>query len=174
MSTWNDFPGLKFYWPAIQAAARAHGLDPLLVAAVVVQESAGNTDAFRHERLFWNRYLKRLPEWTQLNPRRVSSSYGLMQVMFPVAQERGLAKDVPPERLFEPEVGLEFGCRHLRWTMDRIDAKYPSAPGPDRLRAALASYNGGLQPPNALRPDNRAYADSVLKRYSTLQTEPIL
>jgi soluble lytic murein transglycosylase-like protein len=95
-----------------------------------------------------------------------------MQVMFPVAQERGLAKDVPPERLFEPEVGLEFGCRQLRYMMDKIDAKYPQTPGQDRLRAALASYNGGYQPPHALRPDTRAYADSVLKRHATLQKEP--
>ncbi len=173
MSTWNDFPGLRFHWGAIQAAAKAHGLDPLLVAAVVVQESAANTDAFRHERLFWNRYLKRKPEWANLNPRRVSSSYGLMQVMFPVAQERGLAKTVPPESLFLPELGLEYGCRHLRYMMDKVDAHSPLAPGTDRLRAALASYNGGFQPPNALRPDTRAYADSVLKRYAALQIEPI-
>lgn len=169
MSPWDEYPGLRFHWPAIQAAAKAHELDPLLVAAVVLQESAANTDAFRHERLFWNRYLKRLPEWASLNPRRVSSSYGLMQVMFPVAQERGLAKTVPPERLFEPEVGLEFGCRHLRYMMDKIDAQYPQIPGQARLRAALASYNGGYQPPQAIRPDTGRYADSVLRRYATLQ-----
>jgi soluble lytic murein transglycosylase-like protein len=172
MSTWNDFPGLKFYWADIQAAAKAHNLDANLVAAIVVQESGANTDAFRHERLFWNRYLKRLPQWTALNPRRVSSSYGLMQIMFPVAQERGLAKDVPPEALFGPELGLEFGCRQLSYCMDWIDAKYPQAPGADRLRAAIASYNGGLQGPDALRPDNRAYADSVLKLYTALQADP--
>lgn len=172
MNVWTEYPGLRFHWLAIQVAARAHSLDPLLVAAVVLQESAGNTDAFRHERLFWNRYLKRKPEWAGQNPRRVSSSYGLMQVMFPVAQERGLAKTVPPERLFEPEVGLEFGCAHLRHVMDWVDTKYASFAGQDRLRAALASYNGGLQGPDALRPDNRSYADSVLRLHARLQADP--
>lgn len=172
MALFTDYPGLKFYWPAIQVAAKAHNLDPNLVAAVVLQESSANTDAFRHERLFWNRYLKRLPEWTNENPRRVSSSYGLMQIMYPVAVERGLARTVPPEALFGPELGLEFGCRHLAHCMDWEDAKYASFPGQDRLRAALASYNGGLQGPNALRPDNKAYADSVLKLYTTLQADP--
>lgn len=174
MSVWADYPGLRFHWPAIQVAARAHQLDPLLVAAVVLQESGANADGFRHERNFWNRYLKRLPEWAGTNPRRVSSSYGLMQVMYPVARERGLAKDVPPERLFEPDVALEFGCRQLRYVMDWVDAHFAQIPGQDRLRAALASYNGGLQGPNALRPDNRAYADSVLRRYAALQAEPIV
>jgi soluble lytic murein transglycosylase-like protein len=171
VSIWADYPGLRFYWPAIQVAARAHELDPLLVSAVVLKESSANTDAFRHERLFWNRYLKRLPEWTNENPRRVSSSYGLMQIMYSTAVERGLARTVPPERLFEPEVGLEFGCRQLKHCMDWEDAKYASSAGQDRLRAALASYNGGLQGPNALRPDNRAYAEIVLGYYHQLQTE---
>lgn len=173
MNIWIEYPGLRFHWTAIQVAAKAHSLDPLFVAAVVLKESSANADAFRHERLFWNRYLKRKPEWASLNPRRVSSSYGLMQILFPVAQERGLAKDVPPERLFEPEVGLEFGCRHLRHVMDWVDAKYPQIPGQARVRAALASYNGGLQGPDALRPDNRAYADSVLGLYARLQADPL-
>jgi len=174
MGLWTDYPGLRFYWADIQVAAKAHQLDPLLVAAVVLQESGANADGFRHERHFWNRYLKHRPEWTSLNPRRVSSSYGLMQIMFPVAVERGYPKDKSPEGLFVPEVGLEFGVRHLRWVMDRIDAKYPQVAGQERLRASLASYNGGFQGPDALRPDNRAYADSVLRRYATLQTETVI
>lgn len=171
MTLWSTYPGLRFHWSAIQVAAAKHHLDPLLVAAVVIQESGANTDGFRHERHFWNRYLKRKPEWSTLNPRRVSSSYGLMQIMFSTAVERGYAKNVPPEGLFVPEVGLDYGCKHLRHVVDWIDAKYPQATSQERLRATLASYNGGLQGPNALRPDNRRYADSVLKLYNTLKTE---
>lgn len=173
MSLWVDFPGLRFHWKLIQDVAKQHQLDSLLVAAVVLKESSANADAFRHERLFWNRYLKRLPEWTQENPRRVSSSYGLMQVMFPVAVERGYKRTNPPEGLFVPEVGLEYGTRQLRYVMDWEDRKFPAVAGQERLRAALASYNGGLQAPHALRPDTRAYADAVLKYHTTLQTEPI-
>lgn len=171
MALWSDYPGLRFHWPAIQVAAKAHGLDGLLVAALVLKESSANTDAFRHERLFWNRYLKSRPEWTNENPRRVSSSYGLMQIMYSTAVERGLARAVPPERLFEPEVGLEFGCRQLKHCFDWEDARFADSPAQDKLRAALASYNGGLQGPNALRPDNRSYADAVLKHYAGLKAE---
>lgn len=162
----DEYPGLRFYWNDITAAAKAHRLDPYLVAAVVVKESSANTDAYRFEPLFWNRYLKRLPDWMNENPRRASASYGLMQVMYPVAVERGLARTVPPESLFQPVIGLEYGCRQLVYMMDKIDTKWPQEPGESRLRAALASYNGGLQGPNALRPDNRSYADRVLAIYA--------
>lgn len=171
MAVWTDYPGLPFHFKAIADAAHEHGLDPLLVAAVVLQESAANTDAFRHERLFWNRYLKTKPEWRDENPRRVSSSYGLMQVMYPVAVERGMSRQLPPETLFVPAAGLFYGCKHLRFLTDLMDARYGSAEPTARLRAVLASYNGGFQGPDALRPDNRRYADNVLALYTRLKAE---
>ena len=163
--------GYRFYKPLIDAAAEKWQLDPILVAAMCWQESTFNTDGFRFEADFYNRYLKPRPEWVGSNPRRVSSSYGLMQIMFPVAVERGYPKEQAPEGLFVPEVGLEFGNRQLRYMMDKVDAKVPQAPGQDRLKAALASYNGGFQTPATMRPDTRAYAESVLRRYATLQVE---
>lgn len=168
---WSDFPGLAFHFVAINDAANAQGLDPLLVTAIVLQESAANTDAFRHERLFWNRYLKAKPEWKDENPRRVSSSYGLMQVMYPVAVERGMSRAMPPESLFVPALGLSYGVAQLRWLSDKMDAAYPQATPADKRKALLASYNGGFQGPDALRPDNRLYAESVLRHYTRLQAE---
>ena len=159
------------YFPEIVKAAADYKLDPILVEAVVVQESAGNADAFRWERDFWNRYLKPKPEWVGKNPRRVSSSYGLMQPLYVVATERGYPTNLPPEGLFVPEISLKYGCAHLRWMVDRIEAKYPQFTPAEKLRASLASYNGGFQAPDALRPANRAYADSVLRYYQQLQKE---
>lgn len=160
-----------FYSQEIEAAALAHGLPARLVEAVVIQESSGDTDAFRYEPAFWRRYLSKLERFKGSNPRRVSSSYGLMQVMFTTAQEAGYSGN--PEGLFVPEVGLDVGCRHLRaliaWAMgDGYSAAHPSR----RLRAALASYNGGRggnapidslgkQPP--LR--NNDYANAIVKLY---------
>lgn len=162
------------YWADIQAAAKAERLDPILVEAICVQESAGNTDAFRFERDYWNRYMKTLPEFATANPRRVSSSYGLMQIMYQVARERGFLQTNPPEYLFIPAIGLEFGCKQLRHLQDRMDLKYPAG-GPftpaHLLRALLASYNGGFQGPDALRPRNAQYADLVLQHLSQLTTE---
>lgn len=142
--------------------AERHDLAPDLVQAVCLVESAGYTDAFRPEPAFWDRYLKGKPEWDGANPRRVSASYGLMQVMFPVAVEHGMARTEPPEYLFVPLIGLDYGCRVLAERL--VWAK-------GELRAALASYNGGKggnAPGGSLR--NGAYADKVLAQLAKLQS----
>src|SRR3990167_4081948 len=135
-------PGYRFYRPLIEAIAEQVSLDPLLVAAVVWQESAFNTDGFRFEPAFFNRYLKHKPPYATQNPRRASSSYGLMQVMAVVAIEDGtLLASENPEVLFQPDRGLTAGVVRLS-KLVRWAAGLPLSEA-DRLRAALASYNGG-------------------------------
>ncbi len=93
--------------------ARAAGLDPALVAGVVLQESA-------------------------FNPLAVSSAgaRGLLQLMpatgEEVARKTGIAP-FRPDRLFEPEVNLKLGCAYLKELMTRLGS----------LHAALAAYNAG-------------------------------
>ena len=165
------------YWSEIQAAAKKHDLDPMLVEAIVVQESAGNADAFRFEPNFWNRYLKPMKIYVGANPREVSSSYGLMQVMYQVAVERGFPRDLRPQHLFIVENALEYGCRQLKFQFDaakKFSAEHPEIPvqPKDIIMAAIASYNGGNggnRPGQVLR--NAAYARSVLTNYATLLTE---
>lgn len=153
MTTWYD--------AEIAVSADRYDLPPDLVTAVVAIESAGRTDAFRVEPAFWDRYLAGKPEWDGANPRRVSASYGLMQVMFPVAVEFGFPRTDPPEYLFVPTIGLDYGCKVLRERMDWARGD---------VRAALASYNGGKggnRPGGVLR--NAGYADKVLLRLGKLQ-----
>lgn len=165
------------YWTEIQAAAKKHDLDPILVEAIVVQESAGNADAFRFEPNFWNRYLKPMKMYVGANPRRVSSSYGLMQVMYRVAVERGFPDNLHPELLFVPETALEFGCRQLKFQFDeakKYSLAHPEIPvlPKDIIFAAIASYNGGNggnRPGTTLR--NAPYARSVLTNYAALLGE---
>lgn len=158
------------YTLEIDAAAGKHGLDPLLVEAVVLQESSGNTDAFRFEPDFWNRYLKLLPAYDGANPRRVSASYGLMQIMFRVAVERGFDPALPPETLFVPETGLEYGCRQLAHLRDW--ARGRNVPDDRLSECILASYNGGTggnDPSKNLPLRNAKYAREVLARYTELK-----
>src|SRR3972149_4673874 len=128
------------YGPQIELAAARYSLPPRLVEAVVLQESAGHTDAFRFEPAFWRRYLAGKPQYQDAIPRRVSSSYGLMQVMYTTAVERGFTGF--PEELFIPENGLEWGCCHLRHLMDWT-SKFPVSVERQKL-SALAAYNGGM------------------------------
>jgi len=140
------------YRAEIETAAKAHALDPDLVEALVLVESAGQTHAYRYEPNFWVKYMAARPEWKGQNPKRVSASYGLMQVMFVVAVEVGYtARD--PEHLFVPSIGLEYGCRKLaellRWSQGDVPQ-------------ALAAYNGG-RGGNATRPfRNQPYVDLVV------------
>lgn len=139
------------YRQEIETAAREFGLEPDLVEAVVLQESSGRADAFRFEPAFFDRYLKRNPDYRGLVPRRIASSYGLMQVMYPTARELGFSAE--PEMLFVPRVSLHFGCmllaRLLKWA------------GGDTAKA-LAAYNGGKGNWTAEAP--LAYAAKVLER----------
>ena len=160
------------FWPLIQEVAAKHSFDPILIEAMVVQESSGNTDAFRFEPDFWNRYMKGKPEHVGKNPRRVSSSYGLMQVMYQVAIERGFPASLAPESLFIPELGLEWGCKHLSYL--RAWTSTLAVDEATRKLAMIAAYNGGKggNDPTKYSPlRNAKYAREVLAKASILAAE---
>ncbi len=152
------------YRAEVHAIADQHGLDPELVQAMCLVESDGRTSAYRYEPAFWMRYMAGKREWDGANPHRVSASYGLMQVMYPVALEFGFDREAPPENLFIPIVGLTYGCKVLYERITWSNRAAPDLSEDVRLRAALASYNGGKggNAPDH-RPDrNAVYADKVL------------
>lgn len=120
------------YTSEIRLVAGQFGLDPDWLEAQVVVESSGRTDAFRNEPAFYRTYLQGKPEWSRWNARRVSSSYGLLQVMFPVAVEHGFKGE--PEELFVPKVGLYWGALVLKKLIEWA--------GGDMTKA-LVAYNGG-------------------------------
>src|SRR6478752_2040666 len=146
---------VPWYRVAVDVAAAKVSLDPNLVEAVVLQESAGRAAAYRFEPAFWERYMKDDPKWFGMEPRRVSASYGLMQVMYPVAVEHGFTQD--PEYLFVPSIGLEYGTVLLAelvlWARGDV-------------RKALGAYNGGRGGWD--RPIPQHYATSVMSFYNTV------
>jgi soluble lytic murein transglycosylase len=102
------------YWSIVYPAARARGVDPLLVAAVIRQESA-----FR--------------------PEAVSSANarGLMQLMPSTAAELSRATGAPPPRpeaLHQPAANIDLGTTLLARLLARYDGS---------VVKALAAYNGG-------------------------------
>jgi len=163
--------GFGFYADAIRDAATAAGLDSTLVAAVVWQESGFAADAFRFEPMFWNRYLKTNPAYRHLNPRRVSSSYGLLQVMYcRVLEDKMTANDaLPPEHLFVHELNLRTGCQLLAELLAWA-AKFPTVTPARATEAALAAYNGGRggNRPTDTPLRNGTYAREVLAKHAIL------
>lgn len=143
---------LTAYRREIEKAAEAHHLDADLVEAVVLVESSGKTYAYRYEPAFFARYLAYDEDYAGKNPERVSASYGLMQVMFPVAVEVGYAFE-DPEHLFVPSIGLAIGCEKLAQLLAWAKG--------DQTRA-LAAYNGGKVGNTAPPFRNQPYADKVL------------
>lgn len=141
----------QLYYQLVETIAKKHNLNPKLVYAVCLKESDLDTYAMRFEP-GWRWWLNPL-KWakrvvTTEATERVGQqmSWGLMQVMGTVARERGFDSDFP--RLCRPEVGVEFGCRHLVWLMGRFQT----------IPEVLSAYNTG-------RPNTkvgRAYAESVL------------
>ncbi len=94
--------------------AGKQGLDPLLVASVIRQES-------RFE-----------PAVTS-----TAGAGGLMQLMPAtaewVAAQRG-RRDFEPEQAYWPYINVDFGTYYLNWALQQLDGSLP---------AALAGYNGG-------------------------------
>jgi soluble lytic murein transglycosylase-like protein len=143
------------YRREILQAAREHGVDPNLVEAMVVVESSGRADAFRFEPNFWVKYLEKNPEYQGEIPRRVSSSYGLMQIMLPVARELGFKQQ--PEYLFVTTVNLYFGCKLLANLVKWSDSKIPKA---------LEAYNGGKGSVGSIA--TQRYAAKVIREWDRI------
>lgn len=98
---------------ALESAAADAGLDPHLVASIVLQESAFNPSAVS-----------------------AAGARGLLQVMpstgDEVARRLGI-RGFDPGMLFEPAINLRIGCRYFREVFDRMGT----------VPVALAAYNAG-------------------------------
>ncbi len=144
----------------IARAASQHGLPIKLVRAIVDVESEGNPWATRYEPAFFDRYIssskiKSIPPCSVSTEARLrATSFGLLQIMGAVARERGF--EMPfLTALCDPEIGLEFGCRHLGWLAQQWLDK-------EGWEGVVAAYNAGS--PRRL-PDHRCvnhpYVDKV-------------
>lgn len=145
------------YREVIQRIAQEEGVDPLLVEAIIQQESGGKADAFRHEPGYWLRYCVKDPKWQAEEPRRVASSYGLMQVMYPTAVDHGFNQE--PEALFGIDANIRIGCRVVKRLLERFSGN---------VQEALAAYNGGVGGITRAQPLH--YAHVVQLRYDTLRS----
>lgn len=115
--------------------ATAQGLDPALVCAVIEQESNWNPWVIRYEPLFMAKYVATLYTNHKISATEAYSrafSWGAMQLMGQVARELGYAAPLP--QLCDPNVGLVWGCRHLKHKADSVNGE---------LTKTLLAWNGG-------------------------------
>jgi soluble lytic murein transglycosylase len=105
------------YWTTLENDARANGLDPYLVAALIRQES-------------------------EFNPGAVSraNAYGLMQLLPSVGKElskKDGQRHFKTNDLLDPTINLQLGTQDLRKSIDRYGGQ---------VDYALAAYNAGDTP----------------------------
>ncbi|HVE50285.1 MAG TPA: lytic transglycosylase domain-containing protein [Casimicrobiaceae bacterium] len=143
-------PNVARFTPLIERHAKANGLDPHLVKAVVAVESA-------------------------FDPRAVSpkGAIGLMQVIPATGERYGLASDAKQtvaQKLLDPATNVRIGTRYLADLMRRFDSD---------LTLALAGYNAGEHaverfdrrvPPFA---ETRAYVKLVQQFHDWFAPPPI-
>ena len=139
----------------IERAAAEFGVDPDLVRAIVMTESAGDPWAIRFEPAFYDRYIVGNKDYAKASATErmaAATSWGLMQVMGAVARERGFRGRYLSE-LCEPIVGLRYGVKHFYHFL----AKYRDQ------NKAVAAYNAGSA---RYKPGggfvNQDYVDKVL------------
>jgi soluble lytic murein transglycosylase len=105
------------FWETVRREADGQGVDPLLVVAIMRQESLFDPAA-----------------------RSPADARGLMQLLPSTAKRVAAASDQPinltdlPIDLTNPQVNIELGTRHFRTLLTRF--------GADPLKA-IAAYNGG-------------------------------
>ena len=86
--------------------------------AIIQQESGGNAAATRYEPDYEQRYTTRCREIARvssLSLKSVAASYGLMQLMLPLAWGylSSIDKEKPVEALLDPDKNIRYGAAHL-------------------------------------------------------------
>jgi len=133
---------MRLNWALISKVAKRYLLDPELVGSVVQVESSGNSFAMKYEPGYrWTHSVEPLAKKVGTDYATMTimqkTSFGLMQVMGGVFYEynnHAGAKALWAGSMLDPEIGLEYGCKHLAQKANKY------GPQADRIYAA---YNGG-------------------------------
>ncbi len=139
----------RAYWPLVSDAAEAARLDPLLVLALMRQESTFDPEA--------------------VSP---AAAYGLMQLIVPTAEQVG-GTTVTAAELTDPPRNIELGTRYLRRLLDRYDGDVAKAlaaynGGEDAVAKWDARSPGSASDEFVERisfRETRAYVKAVLGNY---------
>lgn len=123
----------------VRSVAKEYRIDPLLVEAVIEQESNWKLDAMRYEPRLAQKFAEAGYRSDVITP--LATSFGLMQVVFGLHRERCGVES--PVDLLDAETNVRCGVSYLRACFDKSK----------NVRAALVCYNGG-----------EAYAQKVIER----------
>lgn len=156
--------------------ARKYGLGKLWLKALGIIESSLNPRAYRFEPAFWEKYLKNHPDWKDRDPKIVSASWGIGQIMFTTAWGLGLRTqpdEAMAEDLCNPVINIELYAKLLRQNLDKLqkDKLKLKFSWLDMFAVALARYNGGspLNPGEDGKLRNQHHVDNVTAAWFELK-----
>ena len=148
---------------------KKYNLRKLFLKAVGIVESSLDEHAYRFEPKFWERYLQDNPKWKDRDPKEVSASFGICQLMFTTSWELGFRGT--GEELYNPVINIELGAKLIRKLVDKCKKeKYHFNTPFNPLSMAMARYNGG----SYKNPDddgwirNEEYVKKIFKTYREL------
>ncbi|MBT8187839.1 MAG: lytic transglycosylase domain-containing protein [Croceitalea sp.] len=124
-------------WTDISRICKEFEINPKIIAAIVMQESAGNPYATRYEDHYrWTLDIERFARKNRISRdtenMQQKTSWGLMQIMGGLARELGF--EGPLVRLCEPEINLRLGIKHILNLKQRYSKN---------LSDVIAAYNAG-------------------------------
>ncbi len=130
------------YQAQIRAASEKHQVPIPAILATIVTESGGKPDAYRFEPAFYDRYLKDTSPWTENpyygEPKRISASYGLMQIMYTTAYNIGFRGK--PEDLYDPATAIDVSTAYIASAAQRKQHQW------DPPKIACAYNAGSVRP----------------------------
>lgn len=140
------------YRPAAEKWSRQTGVPVALILAVIDQESDGRAEARRYEpRYKVSATHKKAMDAAGVPEEVQKTSYGLMQMMFPVAWGYGARSTA---ELADPDKAIRYGAAHLGTLYKKYNGDIAKTAG---------AYNGA-------GPNSR-YAKDVLKLYEKYAEE---
>lgn len=141
----------------IKKYANQYGIPTGLIRAIIKVESSGNNFAMRYENHYkWLvKPLNKFHWHKETEEKAQKTSWGLMQIMGAVARERGFEGRYLSE-LTKPELGIKFGCKHLKWNYNRYD---------DWSDAISAFNQGSNRKDSQGEYQNQSYVNKVLKNW---------
>jgi soluble lytic murein transglycosylase-like protein len=162
------------YKSIVEEMAERFLLEPALVMAIIKVESNGNTMAYNPEgkwqddkwQGFWRNYIKDNPKF-QNGPLGkyicLNGAFGLMQILAVRAMELGFGWYRDPSELWNPRVGILYGCLNLRMLLNRYEGN---------IWDAVAAYNQGnnrklISGRNEGKYCNYRYVEKVKKYYES-------
>lgn len=138
---WEPLPKVVQWSNICEKWSRQTGVPVALLLAFIHQESGGIENSRRREANYLSRYAQRCGELAtkcKMSVQDVATSYGLMQLMFPLAYGYG-ARSV--HELLIPDNNIRYGAAHIGQMLHKLGV-IGRDPGIGEIQTVAGQYNG--------------------------------